>query len=372
MQRTTFLNKTLCVVASAIFCLSACVMQAEEQAKKIPVIFDTDFAIDDWSALLLLGMHSDIDLLGVTANGAGETRCGPAMKNIPSLLDLTPAGETVVACGDDYPLDGFFAFPEKWRLQADTLSGVAVKPSKRPVSSEHSVEVLHTLLNKHDDVVLLTTGSLTNVAQLLEKYPADAKRISRLVIMGGSFNAKGNIIVPGFTDGHPNTKAEWNIYVDPIAADKVFAADIPTEVVGLDVTNQVKVTTEFAKNFKKSAKTPAADFWDKVLDDNDWFIDSGEYYFWDVLAALVVIDKQFCVGSEASVYVEYDFLKEGTKWTDNSISVTTPEGTKRRHLDPASAGITRIGGKNPKVTICEKTDASRAFDEFTAILNGLR
>ena len=80
-----------------------------------------------------------------------------------------------MACGDDYPLDGFFAFPEKWRLQADTLSGVAVKPSKRPISSEHSVEVLHTLLNKHDDVVLLTTGSLTNVAQLLEKYPADAQ-----------------------------------------------------------------------------------------------------------------------------------------------------------------------------------------------------
>ena len=110
MHRTTFLHKTLRVVASALFCLSAGVIHAEEQAKKIPVIFDTDFAIDDWSALLLLGMHSGINLLGVTANGAGETRCSPAMKNIPSLLDLTPTGETVVACGDDYPLDGFFCF----------------------------------------------------------------------------------------------------------------------------------------------------------------------------------------------------------------------------------------------------------------------
>ena len=341
-------------------------------AKKIPVIFDTDFAIDDWSAMLLLGMHSNIQLVGVTANGAGETRCGPALKNIPALLDLTAVGDVVIACGDDYPLDGFFAFPEKWRTQADTLSGVAVKPSKRPVSKEHSVEVLHTLLNTYDDVVLLTTGSLTNVAQLIEKYPADIKRIHRLVIMGGAFHVKGNIIVPGFTDNHPNTKAEWNIYVDPIAADKVFAADIPTEVVGLDVTNQVKVTTDFAKKFKESVKTPAAEFWDKVLDDNDWFIESDEYYFWDVLAALVVIDKQFCVGSEVPVYVQYDFLEEASIWTDKQIHATTSLGEKRRHFNPSTAGITSIGGNNPKVTVCEKTDALLAFKEFTATLNGFR
>jgi pyrimidine-specific ribonucleoside hydrolase len=317
-------------------------------------------------------MHSNIELLGVTANGAGETRCKPAMKNIPALLDLTDIGEVVIACGDDYPLDGFFAFPEPWRVQADTLSGVAVKPSKRPISSQHSVEVLHTLLNKHDDVVLLTTGSLTNVAQLIEKYPADTKRISRLVIMGGAFEAKGNIIVPNFTDAHPNIKAEWNIYVDPVAANEVFAADIPTEVVGLDITNQVRVTAEFAKHFKQSVNTPAAEFWDKILDDNDWFIESGEYYFWDVLAALIVIDKQLCIGPQKPIYVQYDFITEPSKWTDNTISPFTAKGDKRQHLDPATAGITSIGGNAPTVKVCEQTNPPQAFKEFTATLNGLR
>lgn len=339
--------------------------------KPINVIFDTDMAIDDWSALLLLGMNKNINVIGVMANGAGETRCGPAMANIPSLLDLTPSGDAVVACGDDYPLDGYFAFPEPWRVQADTLSGVAVKPSERPVSTKHAVEELHTLLNSYEDVVVLTTGSLTNIAQLIEKYPADIAKISRLVIMGGAFNVKGNIIVPGFTDGHPNTKAEWNIYVDPIAANQVFAADIPTEVVGLDVTNQVKVTTEFAQTFKESVQTPAAEFWDKVLDDNDWFIDSGEYYFWDVLAALVVIDPSYCEGTDYSVYVDYEFVDTASKWTLDTISELTVSGQPRKHLDPETAGVTTIGGSHPKVKICETTYADKAFAEFTATLNGL-
>ena len=150
-----------------------------------PVIFDTDMAIDDWSTLLLLAMRDDIDLLAVTANGVGETRCGPAMKNIPALLDLTSAGEVSVACGDDFPLDGYFAFPEPWRKQADTLSGVSVPASSRKTSKLHAVELIHETLKTQDQVLLLATGSLTNIAQWLEKYPDDKKKISRFVIMGG-------------------------------------------------------------------------------------------------------------------------------------------------------------------------------------------
>ena len=339
-------------------------------AATTPVIFDTDMAIDDWSALLLLGNHSDVELLAVTANGAGETRCGPAMRNIPALLDLTKAGEVTVACGDDYPLDGFFAFPEPWRVQADTLSGVTIPDSKRSISDKHAVEVIHdTLAASEEPVVLLTTGSLTNIAQWLEKYPEDKTKISRLVIMGGSFDAPGNIIVPNFTDGHPNKWAEWNIYVDPIAADAVFQSGLAIEVVGLDVTNKVKVTTAFAKDFKQRVATPASDFWDKVLDDNDWFIDSGEYYFWDVLAALVVIDPEFCQGQLEPVYVTHQIISKPSVWTDNSIPKTTVTGQPRQHLAPGKSGITKTGGNNPPAKVCRSTNAKKAFDVFTKTLN---
>lgn len=335
-----------------------------------PVIFDTDMAIDDWSALLLLAMHEELKLVAVTSNGAGETRCDPAMKNIAALLDLTPADRVQIACGDDYPLDGYFAFPEPWRRQADTLSGVPLPASERAASTKHAVEVIHSALADSDQkVVLVATGSLTNIAQWLEKYPGDGDRVQRLVIMGGAFAVPGNIIVPGFTDNHPNTQAEWNIFVDPEAAARVFASGLPIEVVGLDVTNKVKVTGAFARDFKAAAKTPAARFWDAVLDDNDWFIESGEYYFWDVLAALVALDPAFCRGPMQPVSVS---VETGTPWQPSSlraIPATTSSGEQRRHLDAGKSGITRTGGDNPPVKICRETDATRAFQLFTRTLN---
>ena len=350
------------LVASTFF--SACCTAKQR------VIFDTDVAIDDWSALLLLAKSPSINLIGVMANGVGETRCKPAMKNIPALLDLTPAKDVVVACGDDYPSDGYFAFPEPWRVQADTLSGVSLPPSSRKVTTEHAVDVMHRLLNESEKpTTLIATGSLTNIAQLIEKYPQDKNKISRLVIMGGTFHSKGNIIVPNFTDGHPNTRAEWNIYVDAPAAARVFESGLTIEVVGLDVTNKVKVTSAFAKDFKNKVATPASEFWDKVLDDNDWFIDSGEYYFWDVLAALVVIDTAFCKGKMESVWVSYDEVEGAGKWTLESIPPLLKTGESRKHFDPATAGITHIGGDNPKVKVCYDPNADDAFELFTSTLN---
>ncbi|WP_317932179.1 nucleoside hydrolase [Halioxenophilus sp. WMMB6] len=335
-----------------------------------PVIFDTDVAIDDWSALLLLANHPDVELLAVTANGVGETHCQPALRNIPALLDLTKAAEVSFGCGDDYPMDGFFVFPDPWREQADTLSGVAVPASDRIASEAHAVEIIHQSLAKSSQpVTLIATGSLTNIAQWLAKYPDDKSKVSRLVIMGGAFKVHGNIVVPGFTDGHPNNQAEWNIYVDPLAASQVFASGLAIEVVGLDVTNQVQVTQAFAKEFKQKASTPAADFWDMVLDDNDWFIDSGEYYFWDVLAALVVIDPAFCEGEMQPVWVEYQVADQPSAWDAKHIPALRADGSKRNHLDPAKSGITHLGGDNPPVKICTSTLPERAFSLFTQTLN---
>ncbi|MFK7916042.1 MAG: nucleoside hydrolase, partial [Pseudomonadales bacterium] len=315
-----------------------------------------------------LAQHPKAKLLAVTTNGAGETRCDPALRNIPALLALSDANPVPFACGDDYPLDGFFAFPEPWRLQADTLSGVNIPTIDLNPAPGHAVELIHaTLVAADQPVVLVATGSLTNIAQWLERYPQDRDKVDRLVIMGGAFEHKGNIIVPNFTDGHPNVSAEWNIFVDPLAAAQVFAAGLALEVVGLDVTNDVQVTAEFAAAFKRSTPTPAARFWDQVLDDNDWFIASGEYYFWDVLAAIVALEPEFCQGTMEPAYVTVE-TTERPAFEDDSIPPTRIDGSKRRHLDPGRSGITRTGGNGPVVKVCRETSGDAALALFADTL----
>lgn len=338
-----------------------------------PIIFDNDMAIDDWAALLYLLHHPKADVIAVTISASGESRCAPGIANTHSLLDLSGKvkGDIPVACGDDYPLDGYFVFPEVWRKDSDTLSGVPIAPSKRIAPKIHAAELIHQQLQaRTEKVMLIATGPLTNIAQWLERYPDDKSKIEKLVIMGGNVDAPGNIIVPLFTKGHPNTTAEWNIFIDPVAADKVFAAGLPIELVGLDVTNSVKVTTQVAKHFKQAVHTPSAAFWDAVLDKNDWFIDSGEYYFWDTLSVLIAMNPELCEGDQLPLRVHHDIAKEPWLQTsDLSMPKTRWDGKPRQHLDAKTAGTLEQDTSYPSMKVCRKTNPERIFKEFRDTLN---
>ncbi len=340
---------------------------------RIPVIFDTDMAIDDWSALLFLLREPGIDLRAVTVAGSGESHCGPGERNALALADLTRPGNSVpVACGDPWPLDGYFVFPTAWQEDMDRLSGVPVPASDREPYDGHAVDLIHAAIAGSDrPVVLLATGPLTNIAQWLERYPQDRNRVSRLVIMGGALDARGNIIVPGFTDNNPNTRAEWNLYVDPVAARRVLEAGLPVELVGLDVTNHVQVTPAFAADFKQRVDNPAAAFWSAVLDANDWFIDSGEYYFWDVLAALTIVDRErYCRGEHLALSVDYRYTdRPWLATSDMSMPAANWRGRPRRHLDAETAGVLRPAPEAPATTlVCQQTDADAAFEHFVTTL----
>lgn len=338
-----------------------------------PIIFDNDMAIDDWAALLYLLHHPGADVIAVTVAASGESRCKPGLANINSLLDLPGKikKEIPVACGDDHPLDGYFVFPEAWRKDSDTLSGVPIKTSSRIASDKHAADIIHAALAKSKEpVTLIATGPLTNIAQWLERYPNDKNKIDQLVIMGGTVEAPGNIIVPLFTKGHPNTTAEWNIFVDPLAADKVFAAGLPIVLVGLDITNSVRVTTKVAADFKQAVKTDSAKFWDAVLGKNDWFIASNEYYFWDTLAVMIAVEPEICQGDMQSLRVDYQ--NTTTPWqqtTDNSMPNKRWDGKTRNHLDAKTAGALIKDKNYPAIKVCRKTEPEKIFKGFREVLN---
>ncbi len=357
--------------AAAMLLVAASLGAACAQARR-PVVLDNDWAIDDWTALLYLARHPGVELRAVTVTGTGEAHCPGALAMLPRLMDLAalPSG-LPFACSNAAPLDGFFVFPEPWRTDSDVMSNVALPPGMRTADAAGAVEVLHRAANlPGPKLLVVATGPLTNIAQWFARYPHDIARIDELVIMGGAVRAKGNIVVPKFTAGHPNAVSEWNFYIDPVAADRVLRSKAPIRLVPLDVTNKVRVTAEYAADFKQKAVTPAAHFVDQVFDRNDWFIASGEYYFWDLLAAIVATEPEYCTGEDLPLAVIHRATtRPYAKGEDASFGTKRDGGGVRHHLDAATAGRSIIARSGPAHHVCFDTQPAAVMARFTEVMN---
>jgi inosine-uridine nucleoside N-ribohydrolase len=347
---------------------------SSSQVQKKQMIIDTDMAIDDWNAILYLLKAPSIEIKGIAIPGTGEANCEPGMKNALSLLHLAGLtnSQIPVTCGDSIPLAGDQEFPKAWRDDVNRFYGVNIEPSPNKPLEIHAVDwyqkVLTQYAPKSVDIVVL--GPATNIAQLLKKDTGATKAIRKVHVMGGAFFVKGNIIVPGFTDHLQNKTSEWNIYADPLAAKIMFESDLDIVVTPLDATNKVKVTHEYVRKFKEKAKTPEAKFVDQIFDKNDWFVASGEYYFWDPLAAAIAADEDMCsLNTQAS--------SSNPAYQKARVDVRVDYGPgetlhKRPKLVEATSGQTLIiqsGSQRQNATICLDAKADYFMDEFIRVLN---
>ena len=335
------------------FLVGPCLWIAAIGWAKTPVIIDTDMAIDDWLALIYLAHHPEAELLAVTVTGAGEAHCQPGAQNAVDLIDITPARGTAVACGGTEPLDGFVAFPKRWRADADSLYGVALTKSPRhPGSESASALLIRSLRQASKPVRLVILGNATNVALALEQAPEIKNKIERIFFMGGSIWHPGNIIVPGFTDQHPNKVAEWNILIDPIAARMVLRSGIPLTLVSLDGTKDQKVSRADVDTFTKAATTPGAHFFSNVFAKAMWFVDSGEYYLWDALTAAVAMNPSFCKTESHPVDVIVGYSDKFVVEPRADYSAKRWDGKPRRNFDPYFTGQTFLSDEGARVDVC--------------------
>lgn len=328
------------------------------------VIVDTDMAIDDWTAVLYVLSQRETKVDAITITGAGEVYCKEGMRNALHLIEIAGRADEdiIVACGDSEPMDGFNVFPDAWRNDANTLVGMPITENLPEPSSKHAVQVLQELLiNADEPIDIITLGNLTNLAQLVIAHPDAAANIKTLFIMGGAFNVKGNIIVPGFTDDNLNKVAEWNIYIDPVAAEYIFNSNLNTVVVPLDATNQVMVTHEFAHKFKQHAKSASAKFQDSILDRNKEFISSKEYFFWDPLTAAIAFYPDLCRYEIAPISVNTESALSAGPNQQEEFSKLRYDGTERRILSPELSGQTLMNrqGVGKAAAICISPDAER-------------
>ncbi|NEM07449.1 nucleoside hydrolase [Geodermatophilus normandii] len=191
-----------------------------------PLVIDTDPGIDDALAILLALGSPEVDLRLVTTVH-GNVELPQTTENALRVLHLAGRSDVPVAAGAAESL----VFPQPERAGhvhgVTGLGGVELPPSPAAVDPRPAVVALAELLTASDEpVTVAAIGPWTNVALLLGTYPEAARRIGRLVLMGGSAGRGGNV----------TAAAEFNVWSDPEAAARVLGSTIPTVLVGLDVT----------------------------------------------------------------------------------------------------------------------------------------
>jgi purine nucleosidase len=291
-----------------------------------PVFADVDTGVDDAMALAYLFGSPDAELVGI-ASTAGNVAVQQVCQNNLGLLELCGVGDIPVSKGSEQPVSS------PLRTAEDTHGpqglGYATLPSTdRRLTSHDAAQAWITAAHAYPgELIGLATGPLTNLALALRREPALPTLLRRLVIMGGAFEYRGNT----------TPVAEWNISVDPEAAQEVFAVwsaawglDPPRHlpiVLGLNLTESIAMTPALLGRLATEANSPTAPM--SVLDDRgtrsaaanplirvledamrfyfEFHFDQGEGYLahlHDPLAAGVALDPDLVTTRPATIDVE--------------------------------------------------------------------
>ena len=324
-------------------------------------IIDTDMGIDDWAAILLVAHNPDEKILAVTISGNGLSRCRTGERNAHKILRLTNDREPV-GCSNPYPMDGFAAYPSQWREETDDLLGIPVPAAKGRFRHRSSTALMKkTLRNARRPVSILSLGAMSNIAEVLIEEPRLARKVRRIVAMGGAVDVPGNIAVHGFTEDSPNTVAEWNLFIDPPAAKAVFDSRVPLEIVPLDATNQVPLTRSFIDRFRTGATGPDGRFASRVFKHVSTSNSAGEYFHWDPLAAAIADRPSLCAVREKRP------LTVMSTATGPATRAGFPKlnwfGKPRNEIYEATAGGLTATGARRSVSVCLKANAA-AFEQY--------
>lgn len=199
--------------------------------KKVPVIIDCDPGLDDVIALIMAFASEKLDVKAVTVVGGNQT-----LEKVSNnaLRVLSYAGiDVAVGLGCRGPLVRKLVTTGEVHGD-DGLYGVKLPDATLKADELHAVDLIAKVLNESEEkITLIPMGPLTNIAMFIHRYPELTHKIERISLMGGAVNG-----------GNRTPSAEFNIYVDPEAADIVFRSGIPITMVGLNVTHKAPILRE--------------------------------------------------------------------------------------------------------------------------------
>jgi purine nucleosidase len=195
------------------------------------IIIDTDPGQDD-AVAILLASPEEMTVLGITAV-AGNVPLPLTQKNARIVCELAGKVDVPVFAGCDAPIKRKLVTAEHVHGKTG-LDGPPMADPVMPLQSQHAVDFIIETLRREPagTVTLCPLGPLTNIAVAFQKAPDVVARVQEIVLMGGAYFEVGNI----------TPAAEFNIYVDPEAAEIVFKSGVPLVVMPLDVTHKALTT----------------------------------------------------------------------------------------------------------------------------------
>ena len=230
----------------------------------LPVIIDCDPGHDDAIALVLALASPELNVKAVTSSAGNQTP-DKTLRNVLRMLTLLKRPDIPVAGGALKPLMRELIIADNVHGESG-LDGPALPEPGFAAQTCTAVELMaKTLRDSAEPVTIVATGPQTNVALLLNSHPELHAKIARIVIMGGAMVL-----------GNWQPAVEFNIYVDPEAAEIVFQSGIPVVMAGLDVTHKAQIHVEDIERFRRIGNpisTIVAELLDFVLEyhkDEKW------------------------------------------------------------------------------------------------------
>lgn len=260
------------------------------------IFVDTDAGWDDWIALILLCTSQEVDVVGISVNGVGEAHITPGVQNIVDLLAYIGRTDIPVYEGPRAPMSYSNVFPNPFRQSVDAFYGFPMPPSGLHPSTLDYRQALRQAVSEYPELEVLCIGGFTAMRHYMDYAGAIAP--VDVVAMGGAVTVPGNI-ADLFAEAYPfNKTGEWNLFIDPVAADQVvrasaagFYAGTAMRFVPLDASYQVPLTQAVVDQYA-NLQNKAGKFVHYVLALKLQEATQGGYgeFFYDPLAAAIMLD----------------------------------------------------------------------------------
>ena len=205
----------------------------------LPIMLDCDPGHDDAIAIVLALASPELDVKAITSSAGNQTP-EKTLRNVLRMLTLLQRQDIPVAGGARKPLMRELIIADNVHGESGLDGPALPEPDFAPQNCTAVELMAKTLRESPQPVTIVATGPQTNVALLLNGHPELHDKIARIVMMGGAMVL-----------GNWQPAAEFNIYVDPEAAEIVFQSGIPVVMAGLDVTHRAQIHDMDIERFRQ-------------------------------------------------------------------------------------------------------------------------